>query len=34
MCERQRCESREADEMADDYRRVSDHCPVVAELPR
>ncbi len=34
MCERQRCESRDADEMADDYRRVSDHCPVVAELPR
>jgi len=34
MCERQRCEPRASREMADDYRRVSDHCPVVADLPR
>ena len=34
MCERQGCQPRAAGEMADDYRRVSDHCPVVAELPR
>jgi endonuclease/exonuclease/phosphatase family metal-dependent hydrolase len=34
MCQRLRCERRARDEMADDYRLVSDHCPVVAELPR
>jgi endonuclease/exonuclease/phosphatase family metal-dependent hydrolase len=34
MCELQRCEPRGSGEMADDYRRVSDHCPVVADLPR
>jgi endonuclease/exonuclease/phosphatase family metal-dependent hydrolase len=34
MCQRQRCEPRARDEMADDYRQVSDHCPVVADLPR
>lgn len=32
MCEHLRCQRRAPDEMADDYRRVSDHCPVIAEL--